>query len=91
MDDQVERVVKGANRYDHANRLIGGEGSPPCSREGMPHRNFLPPHDLGKFLDGQADAIDGTGHFHSSIHQWFAALLGNEQGKVIGFGFNGYG
>ena len=72
--DQVERVVEGAHRHHHPDRLVLGEGDPARRGAVEAHR-----HDVAGFraqqLGAMQHAIDGARHLDPGIDQRLAALV----------------
>ena len=82
VDNQIQRVVEGAERHHHADGLVGGEGQPAGRGGRQAHGHFLA--GLGpQALDAQPHAVDGPIRLDQGIHQRLSPFACRFQGQVL--------
>ena len=83
MHDQVERVVEGAERYHHADRLVPGVGNPVPGGLVEPHR-----HDVARLraqkLGTVQHPVDSARHLDPRVDQRLASLLRRPDRQLLG-------
>ncbi len=83
MDDQVERVIERADRYDHADGLPLREGNPAHRGRVEVHRDHVARLRAQEFGAVQ-HAVNGPRHFNPRVHQGFATFAGGVQRERFG-------
>ena len=68
VNNQIDRVVKGADRRNQSAGLPVGVGHPVHRSGVQPHRN-LAPVQMGDGLDRHAHPVDGPGHLHFGVNE----------------------
>ena len=80
--DQVERMVEGGVRQDHADRVFPGQRHVVGRRGVQVHRDFLA--CLGaQHFHATMHAVDRPGHFDLGIRQRLAAFAGRFHGQLL--------
>jgi len=73
VNDQIDRVIEGADRGDQPSRLPVGVRHSVHRGRVQPHGNF-PPGQMRNRFDGDPDPVDRPGHLHLGIDERFATL-----------------
>ena len=80
--DQVQRMVKRANRNHHADGLLAGEGNSILRRFANAHGDHFS-RTASKLINTDVDRVDSAIDFNQRIDQRFATLAGRFDGQFF--------